>query len=79
MNDSLYKPSTVIDITKSTNRWTKNRHIHSDFIIFFQENIMGVFNKSCAIHYESYRNVFPLWALGRFVKLYPESELAKRQ
>lgn len=46
---------------------------------FPQENIMGVFNKSCAIHYECYRNVFPLWALGRFVKLYPDNALAKRQ
>lgn len=44
---------------------------------FPQENIMGVFNKSCAIHYESYRNVFPLWALGRYVRIYPNRPLAK--
>lgn len=37
-----------------------------------QENISGVFNKSCAISYTSYRNVFPIWALGRFSQLYPE-------
>uniref|UniRef100_A0A674P5R5 Terpene cyclase/mutase family member n=1 Tax=Takifugu rubripes TaxID=31033 RepID=A0A674P5R5_TAKRU len=30
-----------------------------------QENIAGVFNKSCAISYTSYRNVFPIWTLGR--------------
>uniref|UniRef100_A0A452VNG3 Terpene cyclase/mutase family member n=1 Tax=Ursus maritimus TaxID=29073 RepID=A0A452VNG3_URSMA len=41
-----------------------------------QENIAGVFNKSCAISYTSYRNVFPIWALGRFSHLYPESALA---
>uniref|UniRef100_A0AAX7U7C0 Terpene cyclase/mutase family member n=1 Tax=Astatotilapia calliptera TaxID=8154 RepID=A0AAX7U7C0_ASTCA len=41
-----------------------------------QENIAGVFNKSCAISYTSYRNVFPIWTLGRFSRLYPTSGLA---
>ncbi|CAM4618962.1 unnamed protein product [Lepidochelys olivacea] len=41
-----------------------------------QENISGVFNKSCAISYTSYRNVFPIWALGRFARLHPGSSLA---
>ncbi|XP_028991800.1 lanosterol synthase isoform X2 [Betta splendens] len=41
-----------------------------------QENIAGVFNKSCAISYTSYRNVFPIWTLGRFSRLYPSSRLA---
>uniref|UniRef100_A0A3P8S102 Terpene cyclase/mutase family member n=1 Tax=Amphiprion percula TaxID=161767 RepID=A0A3P8S102_AMPPE len=41
-----------------------------------QENIAGVFNKSCAISYTSYRNVFPVWTLGRFSTLYPGSSLA---
>ena len=41
-----------------------------------QENISGVFNKSCAISYTSYRNIFPIWALGRFARLYPHSRLA---
>uniref|UniRef100_A0A1A8LCF6 Lanosterol synthase (2,3-oxidosqualene-lanosterol cyclase) n=1 Tax=Nothobranchius pienaari TaxID=704102 RepID=A0A1A8LCF6_9TELE len=40
-----------------------------------QENIAGVFNKSCAISYTSYRNVFPIWTLGRFSRLYPSSPL----
>jgi lanosterol synthase len=31
-----------------------------------QENISGVFNGNCMISYTSYRNVFPLWALGRY-------------
>ncbi|XP_047702930.1 lanosterol synthase isoform X2 [Prionailurus viverrinus] len=43
-----------------------------------QENIPGVFNKSCVINYSSYRNIFPIWALGRFSHLYPESALAGR-
>ena len=40
-----------------------------------QEGIKGVFNKTCAITYTSYRNVFPIWALGRFLRLYPDIEL----
>ena len=40
-----------------------------------QEGIKGVFNKTCAITYTSYRNVFPIWALGRFLRLYPDVEL----
>ncbi|XP_005089657.1 lanosterol synthase [Aplysia californica] len=42
-----------------------------------QENISGVFNKSCAISYTSYRNVFPIWTLGRFANYYPQSSLVK--
>ncbi|XP_028924452.1 lanosterol synthase isoform X1 [Ornithorhynchus anatinus] len=41
-----------------------------------QENISGVFNKSCAISYTSYRNIFPIWTLGRFAHLHPESPLS---
>uniref|UniRef100_A0A3B3CSF5 Terpene cyclase/mutase family member n=1 Tax=Oryzias melastigma TaxID=30732 RepID=A0A3B3CSF5_ORYME len=41
-----------------------------------QENIAGVFNKSCAISYTSYRNVFPIWTLGRYSRLYPNNQLA---
>lgn len=44
--------------------------------VSFQENISGVFNKTCAISYTSYRNVFPIWALGRFSSLHPDSALA---
>ena len=46
------------------------------FPVSFQDNIAGVFNKSCAISYTSYRNIFPIWALGRFSRLHPESALA---
>ncbi|XP_062907586.1 lanosterol synthase isoform X1 [Mobula hypostoma] len=38
-----------------------------------QENIAGVFNKTCAISYTSYRNIFPIWTLGRFARTYPGS------
>jgi lanosterol synthase len=33
-----------------------------------QQAISGVFNKTCMITYTSYRNVFVLWALGRYNK-----------
>lgn len=35
-----------------------------------QEGISGVFNRACGITYTAYRNVFPLWALGRCVETY---------
>jgi squalene cyclase len=31
-----------------------------------QEAITGVFNRSCGITYTAYRNIFPIWALGRY-------------
>ena len=31
-----------------------------------QQSISRVFNKKCMITYSSYRNTFPIWALGRF-------------
>lgn len=34
-----------------------------------QEAISGVFNNNCMITYTAYRNVFPMWALGRFSKM----------
>mmetsp|Transcript_17053 Transcript_17053/g.23413 ORF Transcript_17053/g.23413 Transcript_17053/m.23413 type:complete len:914 (+) Transcript_17053:394-3135(+) len=38
-----------------------------------QEGIAGVFNRSCGITYTSYRNVFPIWALGRCVATYGDA------
>jgi squalene/oxidosqualene cyclase-like protein len=32
------------------------------------EGITGVFNKTCMIHYDNYRRVMPVWALGRAVE-----------
>ena len=36
-----------------------------------QEGIAGVFNRSCGISYTNYRNIFPMWALGRYVHYRP--------
>jgi lanosterol synthase len=37
---------------------------------FPQESISGVFNKNCMETYTSYRNVFPIWALNRYLRKY---------
>ena len=37
---------------------------------WLQEGITGVFNRSCGITYTAYRNVFPIWALGRYNNKY---------
>lgn len=34
------------------------------------QGITGVFNKSCAIDYPNYQNIFPLWCLGRYNTMY---------
>ena len=33
-----------------------------------QQSIVGVFNGNCMISYTNYRNIFPIWALGRFIR-----------
>lgn len=38
-----------------------------------QEGISGVFNQNCMITYTSYRNIFPLWAIGRYLKIHSNS------
>ena len=35
-----------------------------------QQGISGVFNRACGITYTAYRNVFPIWALGRCAEVY---------
>jgi len=30
-----------------------------------KEDIKGVFNANCAISYTAYKNIFPIWALGK--------------
>lgn len=35
-----------------------------------QEGVAGVFNRSCGITYTAYRNVFPIWAMGRCHSVY---------
>ena len=38
-----------------------------------QEGIAGVFNRACGISYTQYRNIFPIWALARYARLYEEA------
>lgn len=38
-----------------------------------QEGISGVFNRACGITYTAYRNVFPIWALGRCYETYGDA------
>ncbi|KAI4376390.1 hypothetical protein MLD38_014159 [Melastoma candidum] len=33
---------------------------------FPQQEITGVFNRNCALNYSSYRNIFPIWAIGEY-------------
>jgi len=33
-----------------------------------QQHISGVFNRNCMITYANYRNVFPIWALSKYLK-----------
>jgi len=35
-----------------------------------QQGIAGVFNQNCMISYSAYRNIFPIWAMGRYAKSY---------
>ncbi|MEM7549260.1 MAG: terpene cyclase/mutase family protein [Bacteroidota bacterium] len=35
-----------------------------------QQSISGVFNQNCMITYTAYRNIFPIWAIGRYTKTY---------
>ncbi|RHZ69532.1 hypothetical protein Glove_283g113 [Diversispora epigaea] len=35
-----------------------------------QEAIEGIFNKTCAISYPNYKFIFPIWALGKYAKIY---------
>lgn len=37
-----------------------------------QESISGVFNKNAMISYSNYKNIFPLWAIGRYCDAYPD-------
>jgi len=43
-----------------------------------QEGISGVFNRNCMITYTTYRNTFPIWALGRYLTNYHPSSTTKK-
>ncbi|KAM7261887.1 hypothetical protein ACFE04_020964 [Oxalis oulophora] len=34
---------------------------------FPQQEITGVFNNNCMLHYAAYRNIFPMWALAEYL------------
>ncbi|KAM7503308.1 hypothetical protein LguiB_002212 [Lonicera macranthoides] len=38
---------------------------------FPQQEITGVFQKNCTLHYAAYRNIYPLWALAEYRKRVP--------
>lgn len=38
------------------------------------ENIAGVFNKTCAIHYDNYLKVFPVWAVAEYLRTSSKSD-----
>ncbi|KAL1959008.1 hypothetical protein VTO42DRAFT_3249 [Malbranchea cinnamomea] len=42
---------------------------------WLQEGIEGIFNKSCAIAYPNYRFIFPMMALGKFARKYPDEKV----
>ena len=33
-----------------------------------------MFNRACGITYTAYRNVFPIWALGRYGRLHEQAQ-----
>ncbi|XP_057520604.1 lupeol synthase-like isoform X2 [Amaranthus tricolor] len=39
---------------------------------FPQQEITGVFMKNCTLNYSSYRNIFPIWALGEYRRIQVE-------
>eukprot|EP00050_Salpingoeca_kvevrii_P016478 m.55791 g.55791 ORF g.55791 m.55791 type:complete len:728 (-) comp6961_c0_seq1:3499-5682(-) len=44
-----------------------------------QESISGVFNKNCMISYSNFKNIFPLWALGRYHETYPDDPVLPKR
>jgi squalene cyclase len=54
-----------VNIEKGIQFLLKRQQENGDWL---QESISGVFNHNCMITYTNYRNIFPIWALGRFLK-----------
>eukprot|EP00040_Diaphanoeca_grandis_P034707 m.216523 g.216523 ORF g.216523 m.216523 type:complete len:721 (-) comp33210_c0_seq1:416-2578(-) len=40
-----------------------------------QESIIGVFNKNAMISYSNFKNIFPIWAIGRYCERYPDEKV----
>lgn len=60
-----YPDQTVID--RGIDLIKKRQLVSGDWN---QEAISGLFNHNCMITYTAYRNVFPIWALNRYARLY---------
>ncbi|RKP38319.1 putative lanosterol synthase [Dimargaris cristalligena] len=43
---------------------------------WLQESLEGVFSKNCTIAYPNFKNIFTVWALGKFANLYDNPKLA---
>jgi len=54
---------TDVDAVKQGVAYLKERQLPSGD--WPQEGIAGVFNRACGITYTAYRNVFPIWSMGR--------------
>ncbi|KAI8870708.1 hypothetical protein GQ42DRAFT_12818 [Ramicandelaber brevisporus] len=46
---------------------------------WLQESIEGVFNKNCMISYPNFKNIFTVWALGRYAKIYGEDASPQKE
>ena len=55
-----------MELERGVNFLVKNQLVDGDWE---EEDVKGVFNKSCAIVYSSYKNIFPIWALSKWIKL----------
>ncbi|MCX7650258.1 MAG: terpene cyclase/mutase family protein [Flavobacteriales bacterium] len=63
----LNTPHTPLDRVKHGLRFIlESQAPHGDWP---QQQISGVFNKTCMITYANYRNIFPLWALGKALRM----------
>jgi len=67
---SIAKTTNVKAVKRGVAYLMKRQLISGDWP---QEGISGVFNRSIGITYTSYRNVFPIWALGRCIETYGDS------
>ena len=53
-----------VELEKAASFLVKNQLVDGDWP---EEDLKGVFNKSCAIVYSTYKNVFPIWALSKWM------------
>ena len=67
--DAYLQPHVLLAVQRGV-RFLLSRQEHTGD--WPQENISGVFNRSCGITYTQYRNVFSIWALGRYSRLFEQ-------